>query len=263
MTQESLILSSTDEFGVGTLILNRPEKLNTFHQVMLDQWSKLLNGLLADQSVKVIVVRGNGKAFCAGGDIGNMLERMNDDSLERKNYIWEHVHPIALALDRAEKPIIAAVHGAARGAGCDMALLCDLRIAAESASFAESYINSGLIAGDAGTYTLPRIIGTARALELFWTGRAVGAQEALQLGMVNRVVPDDQLLPATYALAHQIAKQPQQAVRFYRRAVYQGLRMDLAAHLDMVSSHMSILRDTPDHKAKVNEFLATRKSRKS
>lgn len=262
MPQEALVLSSTDEFGVATLTLNRPERLNSFHQVMLDQWSSLLNKALADPAVKVIVVRGNGKAFCSGGDAENMLERMNDDSLARKNYVWEHVHPIALALDRGEKPVIAAVHGAARGAGCDMALLCDLRVAAESATFAESYINMGLIAGDAGTYTLPRLIGTARALELFWTGRVVTAQEALQMGMVNRVVPDDQLLTAAYELARQIAAQPQQAVRFYRRAVYQGQRMDLHAHLDMLSSHMAVLRDTPDHKAKIDAFLTRRSQKK-
>jgi enoyl-CoA hydratase/carnithine racemase len=110
------------------------------------------------------------------------------------------------------------------------------------------------MAGDAGSWFLPRLIGTARALELFWTGRVVGAEEAERIGMVNRSVPDAELMSATYELARTIASKPQQAIRFFRRAVYQSQTMALATHLDMVSSHMAVLEDTPEHRAGIAAF---------
>jgi enoyl-CoA hydratase/carnithine racemase len=115
-------------------------------------------------------------------------------------------------------------------------------------------INIGLIAGDAGSWFLPRLVGTARALELFWTGRVVGAEEAERIGMVNRMVADAELLGETYALARTIAGKPQQAIRFFRRAVYQSQTMSLATHLDMVSSHMAVLEDLPEHRAGIAAF---------
>lgn len=251
-----LMLSSTDDHGVCTLTMNRPEKLNAFCQEMIDRWAELLEAALKDDAVKVLVLRGNGRAFCVGGDATQMMGRAAEDSLARKSYIWDHIHQIPKLLHRGDKPVIASMHGAARGAGLDMALLCDLRIAAESATFAESYINMGLMAGDAGTWTLPRLVGASAALDLFWTARTVTAPEALRMNLINRMVPDAELEGATNALAREIAAKPQQAVRFFRRAVYQGLNMEFTAHLDMVSSHFAILRDSPEHHAKVKEFLA-------
>jgi enoyl-CoA hydratase/carnithine racemase len=137
----------------------------------------------------------------------------------------------------------------------DIALMCDLRILSRSASLAESYINMGVIAGNGGTYYLPRIVGNARALELFWTGRVISADEAERLGLATEVVADEQLLTRTYELARAIAAQPQAAVCAYKRAVYQGANMPLATHLDMISSHMSVLRDTDEHRSKVAAFL--------
>jgi len=137
----------------------------------------------------------------------------------------------------------------------DMALMCDLRIMAQTATMAESYINVGLIAGDGGTWYLPRLIGTARALELCWTGRVIDAAEAERIGLVNRVVPEGEALSAAKELARTIAAQPFEAVRAYKRSIYQGMTMTLASHLDMVSSHTSILRETPDHRERVAAFL--------
>jgi enoyl-CoA hydratase/carnithine racemase len=135
-----------------------------------------------------------------------------------------------------------------------MALMCDMRFMAQSATLAETYINIGLIAGDAGSWFLPRLIGTARALELFWSGRVVGAEEAERIGMVNRSVPDADLLKVTYDFARIVASKPQQAVRFFRRAVYQSQTMALGAHLDMVSSHMAVLEDLPEHRDGIAAF---------
>ncbi len=261
MNAENLVLFSTDEHGVGTLTLNRPEKYNAFTKDMIIRWHRILADAADDANVKAIVLTGAGKAFCAGGDVGAQKERAKNDSLERKDFLWRHVHKIAFVMEQLDKPVIAAINGVARGAGLDMALMCDMRIMAESATIAESYIDVGLIAGDGGTYYLPRLIGTARALDLFWTGRVVGAPEAERMGIVNRVVPDGEVLAASQALARQIAAQPFEAIRAYKRAVYQGMNMTLAAHLDMLSSHTSILRDTPDHRARVEAFLARKRTK--
>src|SRR5262249_9393436 len=115
-------------------------------------------------------------------------------------------------------------------------------------------INMGMIAGDGGTYFLPRLVGTAKALELFWTGRDVSATEAERIGLVNTVVADDQLMTSALDLAHKIAAQPQEAIRLFKMTVYQGLKSDLATHLDMVSSHMAVLKSTPDHQARIRDF---------
>ncbi|HEX2826229.1 MAG TPA: enoyl-CoA hydratase-related protein [Burkholderiales bacterium] len=259
MTTDSLILFDVDDHGVATLTLNRPEKYNAFTKDMINRWADILEQCEEDPKVKVVILTGAGKAFCSGGDISAQKDRANNDSLERKDFLWRHVHKIAFVMERMDKPTIAAINGAARGAGLDMALMCDLRTMADTATLAESYINVGLIAGDGGTYYLPRIIGLPRALELFWTGRAIGAEEADRIGLVNRVAPFDQLMTVTNELARAIASQPFEAVRAYKRSVYQGMNMPLAAHLDMVSSHTSILRDTPDHRAKVQAFLDRKK----
>jgi len=251
---EPPIRFDTDADGIGTLTLNRPEQLNAFDLNMIDAWRVALEQAEVDDRVKVIVVTGAGRGFCAGGDFEEMAKFSKLDSLERKNFLYRHVHRIALLIERMEKPIIAAINGPARGAGCDMALMCDLRLMAQSATLAESYINIGLIAGDAGAWFLPRLVGTARALELFWTGRVVAAEEAERIGMVNRVVPDAELMNATRELARSIAAKSQQAVRFFRRAVYQSQSMALSTHLDMVSSHMAVLEDTPEHRAGIAAF---------
>ncbi len=255
MNEDPLVLFERRPDGVATVILNRPAKLNAFTVAMIDEWYRLVVEAIDDPSIRVIVLTGAGRAFCAGGDVDDILRVQDLDSIGRKDYLWRHVHKIPLAIKRSEKPIIAAVNGAARGAGLDMALMCDLRIVSASATFAESYINLGLIAGDGGTYYLPRLIGTARALELFWTGRVVTSQEAERIGLVNQVVADDNLMSAVYELAVKIASQPEEAIRAFRRAVYQGEAMSLEAHLDMISSHMSLLFDTLDHRNRVKSLL--------
>ncbi len=255
MSDEKLILYNKDEHGVATLTLNRPDKLNAFTPEMIARWTELLAQVGADESVKVLVLTGAGKAFCSGGDAGAMEDFAKQTAREQKDMLWRKVHQIPLTLERMDKPVIAAINGVARGAGLDMALMCDIRIMAESATLAESYINMGLITGNGGTYFLPRLIGLDRALEIFWTGRAVTSQEAERIGMVTRVVPDDQVITHTYELAHKIASQPFEAVRAYKRTTYQGLDMSLASHLDMISSHQVVLRQSPEHLVKVQAFL--------
>lgn len=259
MSEDNLILFEVDTDGIGVLTLNRPEKYNAFTKAMIIRWNAILEEAAEDPAVKAIILTGAGKAFCTGGDVNAQKERANNDALERKDFLFRHVHKIAFALERMDKPVIAAVNGTARGAGMDMALMCDLRIMAQTATMAESYINVGLIAGDGGTWYLPRLIGTARALELCWTGRVIDAAEAERIGLVNHVVPEGEALSAAKALARTIAAQPFEAVCAYKRSIYQGMTMTLASHLDMVSSHTSILRETPDHRERVAAFLDRKK----
>jgi len=259
MSEDNLIQFEVDTDGIGVLTLNRPEKYNAFTKSMIVRWHEFIAQAAEDPAVKVVILTGAGKAFCTGGDVGAQKERANNDALERKDFLFRHVHKIAFALERMDKPVIAAVNGTARGAGMDMALMCDLRIMAQTATMAESYINVGLIAGDGGTWYLPRLIGTARALELCWTGRVIDAAEAERIGLVNRVVPEGEALNAAKELARAIAAQPFEAVRAYKRSIYQGMTMTLESHLDMVSSHTSILRDTPDHRERVAAFLDRKK----
>jgi len=250
------ITLNTDDVGVATITLNRPDKLNAFTREMLKDWENALVSCQENDAVRVIVLTGAGRAFCAGGDASDMKKRAHDTALDRKDYLFRHVHRIGLFMEQMDKPVIASVNGAARGAGMDLALMCDIRIAAASATMAESYVGLGLTAGGGGAWYLPRLTRLDHALEIIWTARAITAEECLQLGLVTRVVPDDQLQATTYELAHRIARQPQNAVRFSKRAVYQGLNMTLISHFDMVSSHIAVLRDTDEYRAKIAELIA-------
>jgi enoyl-CoA hydratase/carnithine racemase len=175
-----------------------------------------------------------------------------------KRFVWDGVHRIALTLEDLDKPVIAAINGAAMGAGLDMALMCDMRICSDQARLAESYINIGVVPGDGGSYYLPRLVGTAKALELLLTGEVLSASQALEMGIVNRVVPHESLMQETLALCHKIASKPPLAVRMTKRAVYQGLDHTLRGHLDYISSQLALLSETQDHMEAVHAFLEKR-----
>jgi enoyl-CoA hydratase/carnithine racemase len=164
-------------------------------------------------------------------------------------------------LETVDKPVIAMVNGLAVGAGMGRCVMCDVRIAAESARFSTGYVRVGLVPGDGDTYFLPRLVGAAKALELLWTADFIESAEALRLGIVNRVVPDAELRDATYAFARQVADGPQVPIRMIKRLVYQSLRLDLRTHLDLVSSHMAVVRRTADHAEGVAAFKEKRAPR--
>jgi 2-(1,2-epoxy-1,2-dihydrophenyl)acetyl-CoA isomerase len=243
--------------GIATITLNRPERLNAFNAEMIDLWVTALRDARANDEVRVVVLTGAGRAFCSGGDVGGMGYRGEASALQQKQWL-EQIHRVPLALDDLDKPVIAALNGVAVGAGLDMALMCDLRYAAEGARFCEGYVKVGLIPGDGGTYFLPRLVGAARALELLWTGDWIEAAEAERIGLVNRVVPPDRLLPTVYELAGRLAAGPTVAIRMIKRMVYQQARLDLRASLDMLSSNMGLIRQTEDHKEGVRAFAEKR-----
>jgi len=263
------ILYSKGE-GIATITLNRPESYNAFSVDMLQGWARALLDAGADDQVRVIVVTGAGKAFCSGGDIKSMqagkgfLHHEGDTGgqlgpMDNKTSLREIIHRIPLILEDLDKPVIASINGAATGAGLDMALMCDLRIASDKAKFAESYIRMGLVPGDGGAFFLPRLVGLTKALELLWTGDMIDAGEALRIGLVNKVAPSGQLEQATREMALRLAEGPQLAIRMIKRLVYQGLRSDLRSALDTVSSHMALITTTEDHQEAANAFFEKRK----
>jgi enoyl-CoA hydratase/carnithine racemase len=242
---------------IATITLNRPDKLNAFTRDMIDGWATSLAQAQADDAVNAVVVTGSGRAFCSGGDVGRMREG-EPSALDGKNGLWEGVHRVPKQLEQMDKPVIAMVNGLAVGAGMGMSMMCDVRIAAASARFSTGYVKVGLVPGDGDTYFLPRLVGAAKALELLWTADFIEAPEALRLGIVQRVVPDAELKETTYALARQIADGPQIPIRMIKRLVYQSLRLDLRTHLDLVSSHMGLVRQTADHAEGVAAFKEKR-----
>ena len=188
---EQLKFSITD--GIARIMLDRPERMNAFTFDMIDAWTAALQQCRTDDAVKVVIVTGTGSAFCSGGDIVEMGDRLTHTPEQRKNELFNRIERIPLALEDLDKPVIAAVNGVATGAGMDMALMCDIRYAAQSARFAETYVKVGLVPGAGGAHFLPRLVGVSKALELFLTGDFIDAQEALRIGIVNKVFPDETL----------------------------------------------------------------------
>jgi len=172
---------------------------------------------------------------------------------------FEGLHRISRGMVALDKPSIAAINGAATGAGMDMALHCDLRFMAESAILSIPYLRFGLFPGNGAAYFLPRLVGTAKALELIWSGDKVDAAEALRLGLVNRVLPDGTLMEAVRDFARRLADSPPIALRLIRRGVYQCAAMDLDASLELTSSHMAVTRTSADHAEAVSAFLERRR----
>ena len=197
MDFEQIIYDKSD--GIATITLNRPERMNAFTATMIDEWYRALWDAHTDPDTRVVIVTGAGdRGFCAGADVGRggPLGGLQDKTrapVENRNFLRDGVQRIPRLVGLMEKPYIAAVNGAAVGAGMDMASMCDIRFASENARFGMTYVRMGIIPGDGGAYYLPRIVGTARALDLIWTGRVIDAQEALAMGYVSAVVPAAEL----------------------------------------------------------------------
>ncbi|HBL24527.1 MAG TPA: enoyl-CoA hydratase [Deltaproteobacteria bacterium] len=244
--------------NIALLTINRPDARNAFSPEMIGLWRDYLKEARDDGAVNAIVVTGTGDTFCSGGDIRDMAEGKLR-SWDMKRFLWEGVHRIILTLEDIDKPVIAAINGAAMGAGMDMAIMCDIRVSSDMAKLGESYIQMGLVPGDGGAWFLPRLVGVSKALELFLTADVLDAGEALSLGIVNRVVPHENLMEETMKLASRIAQKPPLAVKMMKRAVYQGTTSTLRSHLDYISSQLSLLSETHDHAEAARAFLEKRK----
>ena len=260
------VLYECDADGIVTLTLNRPEMRNPISDPeMVEALVAALERLDGDPQARVAILTGAGKGFSSGGNIREM--KPGSSSLNagmpaktRLNY-KRGIQRLPLAFAALEVPVIAAVNGAAIGAGCDLTCMCDLRIAAESARFAESFVKLGLIAGDGGAWLLPRVIGWSKAAEMALTGDMIDAREALACGLVSQVVPDAELLDAARALARRIAANPRHAVRMTKRLLWEGRRSDLGTLLEMAAAMQAAAHATADHEEAVDAFLEKRDPR--
>jgi enoyl-CoA hydratase/carnithine racemase len=249
--------------GIATIALNRPERMNAFTAQMIDEWYAALSDAHNDPDTRVVIVTGTGRGFCAGADVGGKgplsgLQDQKRTRVENRNFLRDGVQRIPRLVSLMEKPYIAAVNGAAVGAGMDMASMCDMRIAGESARFGMTYVRMGIIPGDGGAYYLPRLVGVAKALDLIWTGRVFGAEEALEMGYVTTIVPDAELMGYTREYAMKLAKGPAVAMQLAKRLVYRSLHTDVDAALELASGAMYIAQGTEDAKEGPRSFAEKR-----
>jgi enoyl-CoA hydratase/carnithine racemase len=233
--------------AVATITLNRPERLNAFTDEMLAAWLSALEECRVRDDTRVIVVTGTGRAFTTGGDVEGFAGSASKTAAAMKTRISNGIQRLTRTITEHDKPVIAALNGIAAGGGLDVALACDIRFAAESARFAETYVRMGLIPGGGGAYLLPRIVGAAKALELLWNGDFIEAREAERIGLVNKVIPDADLMAETYKFARRVAEGAPLAVQLIKRLVRMGADKDLATGLELAAANMPIVRSSEDH----------------
>ena len=247
--------------AVVTLTMNHPRTRNVLTgNSAVDEFVRACDRIAADQSVRVVVLTGAGAVFSAGGDLKDMRKFFEADVAPSAIRHWyrQGIQRLSTALYNLEVPTIAAVNGAAIGAGCDLACMCDIRIAAESASFSESFIRVGLIPGDGGAWLLPRVVGMSKAMEMSFTGDAVNAPDALACGLVSSVVPGEQLPGAALAMAQRIARNPGHGLRMTKRLMREGQHMRLESLLEMSAGFQAIAHKTAHHIEAVNAFIEKR-----
>lgn len=249
--------------GVATITLNKPERLNAFDNTMLAEWADALHEADRNSDVRVVVITGAGRGFCSGMNVsdeagGRGVLRTEATIATRRTSLRNSVHPIPRALIQLEKPYIAAINGAAAGAGMDMASMADIRFASSTARVGMTYARMGLIPGDGGCYTLPRVVGVAKALEMIWSGKMYTAAEALAMGYVNAVYEPEELMPKTIELAEQIARGPATAVQLSKKLVYRSQGISFDEHLDIAQMAMVIAQSTDDAKEGPRAFVEKR-----
>jgi enoyl-CoA hydratase/carnithine racemase len=256
MAWEFVLLDIKD--NIATITLNRPEKLNAFGGGMRQEIAEIVDNVCADREVRAIVITGAGKAFCAGGDVSEMASGESKAMAMTSPSERPAMSKIVMALNSIEKPVIAAVNGVAAGGGVNLALACDIRIASERARFGQVFTRRGLHPDWGGIYFLPRLVGYAKAAELIFSGEVIDAQEAFKVGMVNKVVPHDELMPVTYELVGRIAKNAPIPIAFAKRGLQNFYKWDLAQALDYEAYVLGITMKTDDVKEGFRAFLEKR-----
>jgi enoyl-CoA hydratase/carnithine racemase len=242
--------------------LNRPETRNAISETAYsEEIADFCAEMTRDRTVRAIVLTGAGKSFCAGGNVKHMHDKSGmfaGEPFALRNSYRTGIQLIPTALYELEVPVICAVNGAAVGAGLDLACMCDVRIASESAVFAESFVKLGLVPGDGGAWLLPRIIGMARASLLTLTGDTIDAAKALEYGLVAEVVPHDQVLARAMEVARSIAANPGHATRMAKRLLREGQDMKLAPLLEISAAYQALAHFTEDHDEAVEAFIEKR-----
>jgi 2-(1,2-epoxy-1,2-dihydrophenyl)acetyl-CoA isomerase len=255
-TYENVLVEVVER--VGTLTLNRPDKLNAFAGTMRQEIADAIRALAADDGVRVIVVTGAGRAFCAGADIGYMKQLTASDDVAAFRSLVEAGREVVTVIRATAKPVIASVNGPAAGGGANMALACDLRIASDRASIGQTFNRIGLHPDWGGTFFLPRIVGASKALELILGGEMVPADEAVRLGLFSRVVPHDKLAAVTRETAVGLAQKPPVALALAKRAIYASDRHTLDDQLDMELAHQLACFQSEDAREGLAAFLEKR-----
>ncbi len=240
--------------AVATITLNRPEKLNAFTGTMREDLLAALRSCESDDAIRAVVITGAGRAFCAGGDVAFMSELQASNDVTTFRGLLDAGRDVILAIASMTKPVIASINGTAAGAGCNLALACDYRIASDAAKLSESFVKIALHPDWGGTWLLPRLVGRARALELLLTGRAVDAQEALAIGLVDRVVPAANLAAETENLAAAFASTPPIPARGIKRALALSEQHDLRTQLELEAEHQLACFLSDDARARIAAF---------
>jgi len=237
------------------LTIHRPSRLNALDASTLDEIRRAVLDFQSDDSIRSVILTGSGsKAFVAGADL-NEIARDTPDGARQRALRGQHVFDL---IEHLGKPVIAAVNGFALGGGCELAMACTLRVAADTARFGQPEINLGLIPGFGGTQRLSRLVGRTRAMELILTGNPISASEALAMGLVNRVVPQADLMTAARSLAAELAAKPPIALRYAMEAVNSGLEMPFAEACRLEASLFGLITNTEDMKEGTRAFLEKR-----
>lgn len=246
------------EGAVGTLTLNRPDKLNSFAGTMRDELTAALDEFAADEAVRAVIVTGAGRAFCAGADVGYLTHLIETGNIDEAVDLVEAGRRVVTAVRSMPKPVIAAINGAAAGGGANLAMACDLRLASDRAKIGQTFNRIGLAPDWGGSYHVPRLVGPARAAELFFFAEMVAADEAERIGLVNRVVPHDELLGLAREWAQRLAAKPALALRYAKEAVQRSLGSTVEEMLDFETAAQRDCFGSPDALEGVRAFVEKR-----
>jgi enoyl-CoA hydratase len=255
MTEYKNLIFENQE-GIGILTMNRPKALNALNTETLSELSQLLDEIAGDNSVKVVILTGAERSFVAGADITEML---NFSSAQGRTF-GRLGQSTFNKIEKMTKPVIAAINGFALGGGCELAMACDIRIASEKAKFGQPEVGLGIVPGFGGTQRLPRLVGRGKAKEIIYTGEVFDAQEALRIGLVEKVVPPEELLEAAKTMARKIMKNASYAVTLCKDAINTGLDIDLAAGQEYEATLFGVTCATDDKKEGMSAFVEKRKA---
>jgi len=256
MAWEHVLLDKKDR--VATITLNRPEKMNAFGGRMRQEIAEVVDDVCRDHEVRAIVITGAGKAFCTGGDVTEFVSGQTKALEEISPSERPAMSKIVLALNQVEKPVIAAVNGVAAGGGVNLALACDIRIASDRARFGQVFVRRGVHPDWGGIYFLPRLVGYAKAAELIFSGEVIDAAEAYRIGMVNKLVPHDELMAATYEMAGRMAKNAPIPIAFAKRGLQNFYRWNLAQALDFEAYVLGVTIRSEDTREGFKAFVEKR-----
>lgn len=240
---------------VGIITLNRPKAFNSCNREMALAWQAALDECKSNSEVRAVYLTGNGKAFCAGQDISELQTDITISTI-----ISEHYNPIVQRIRDLEKPVVCAVNGVAAGAGANIALACDITVATESAKFTQAFSKIGLIPDSGGTHTLPRLVGYQKAAALMMLSEVISANEAERIGMIYKVMKDEEFAESSYAIAKKLASMPTVGLGLTKRALNAGMQNDLTTQLALEDTLQAQAADTYDYKEGITAFMEKRKA---